>query len=99
MDFEEHRDHLRAVAFRILGSRSDADDAVSEAWLRMNRSDLTEVRNPRGWLTTVVARVSLDMLRARNVGREEPWTTTAPSKRWGPVRRITLCSPTPSASR
>ena len=44
MDFEEHRDHLRAVAFRILGSRSDADDAVSEAWLRMNRSDLSEVR-------------------------------------------------------
>jgi RNA polymerase sigma factor (sigma-70 family) len=72
VDFEEHREHLRAVAFRILGSRSDADDAVSEAWLRMNRSDLSEVRNPRGWLTTVVARVSLDMLRARNVRREEP---------------------------
>ena len=72
MDFEEHREHLRAVAFRILGSRSDADDAVSEAWLRMNRSDLTDVRNPRGWLTTVVARVSLDMLRARTVRREEP---------------------------
>jgi RNA polymerase sigma factor (sigma-70 family) len=72
VDFEEHREHLRAVAFRILGSRSDADDAVSEAWLRMNRSDLAEVRNPRGWLTTVVARVSLDMLRARNVRSEQP---------------------------
>jgi RNA polymerase sigma factor (sigma-70 family) len=70
--FEEHRDHLRAVAFRMLGSRSDADDAVQEAWLRLNRSDVGEVRNMRGWLTTVIARICLDVLRARGTRREEP---------------------------
>lgn len=76
MDFEQHRDHLYAVAFRILGSRSDADDAVHEAWLRMNRSDVTGIANPRGWLTTVVARVSLDVLRARATRREAPLDDT-----------------------
>jgi RNA polymerase sigma factor (sigma-70 family) len=70
--FEDHRDHLRAVAYRMLGSRSDADDAVQEAWLRMDRADTGDVRNLRGWLTTVVARVCLDMLRARNARCEEP---------------------------
>jgi RNA polymerase sigma-70 factor, ECF subfamily len=70
--FEEHRTRLRAVAYRMLGSLSEADDAVQEAWLRLNRTDTSEVENLGGWLTTVVARVSLNMLRSRNVRREEP---------------------------
>jgi RNA polymerase sigma factor (sigma-70 family) len=71
IDFEDHRDHLRAVAFRMLGSRSDADDAVQETWLRMNRGDVSEVDNVRGWLTTVIARICLDVLRSRGSRREE----------------------------
>src|SRR3954469_20637731 len=67
--FEEHRTRLRAVAYRMLGSLSEADDAVQETWLRLSRSDSDEVENLGGWLTTVVARVSLNMLRSR---REEP---------------------------
>jgi RNA polymerase sigma factor (sigma-70 family) len=70
--FEEHRTHLRAVAYRMLGSLSEADDAVQEAWLRLSRTDADEIENLGGWLTTVVARVSLNMLRSRNVRREEP---------------------------
>jgi RNA polymerase sigma factor (sigma-70 family) len=70
--FEEHRAHLRAVAYRMLGSLSEADDAVQEAWLRLSRTDTNKVENLGGWLTTVVARVSLNMLRSRNVRREEP---------------------------
>jgi RNA polymerase sigma-70 factor (ECF subfamily) len=70
--FEAHRAHLRAVAYRMLGSPSEADDAVQEAWLRVSRADTGQVENLGGWLTTVVARVSLDMLRARGVRREEP---------------------------
>jgi RNA polymerase sigma factor (sigma-70 family) len=70
--FEEHRTHLRAVAYRMLGSLSEADDAVQEAWLRLSRSDTSEIENLGGWLTTVVARVSLNMLRSRKVRREEP---------------------------
>jgi RNA polymerase sigma-70 factor, ECF subfamily len=70
--FEETRGHLRAVAFRMLGSSTEADDAVQEAWLRLNRSDVSEVDNLAGWLTTVVARVCLDMLRSRKSRREEP---------------------------
>ena len=70
--FEEHRAHLRAVAYRMLGSLTEADDAVQEAWLRMDRTDIGDVRNPRGWLTTVVARICLDMLRARSARPEEP---------------------------
>jgi RNA polymerase sigma-70 factor, ECF subfamily len=69
--FEEHRTHLRAVAYRMLGSLSEADDAVQDAWLRMSRSGADDVENLRGWLTTVVARVCLNMLRARRVRREE----------------------------
>ena len=69
--FEDHRAHLRAVAYRMLGSLSEADDAVQEAWLRLNRADASDVENLRGWLTTVVARVSLDMLRARKARRED----------------------------
>src|SRR6266487_596446 len=70
--FEEHRTHLRAVAYRILGSPADADDAVQEAWLRLSRSDTGQVENLGGWLTTVVARVCLDMLRSRKARPEEP---------------------------
>jgi RNA polymerase sigma factor (sigma-70 family) len=70
--FEEHRTHLRAVAYRMLGSLSEADDAVQEAWLRLSRTDASRVENLGGWLTTVVARVSLNMLRSRKVRREEP---------------------------
>ena len=70
--FEEHRPHLRAVAYRMLGSLGDADDAVQEAWLRLSRSDARAVENLGGWLTTVVARVCLNTLRARAARREEP---------------------------
>lgn len=70
--FEEHRSHLRGAAYRMLGSLSEADDAVQEAWLRLSRSDASRVENLRGWLTTVVSRVCLDMLRARQSRREEP---------------------------
>ncbi|GEM_PF-460825 len=70
--FEEHRTHLRAVAYRMLGSISEADDAVQEAWLRLGRSDTGGVDNLGGWLTTVVARVCLDMLRSRSSRGEEP---------------------------
>src|SRR5262245_44943006 len=70
--FEANRTHLRAVAYRMLGSLSEADDAVQEAWLRLSRSGTSGVENLGGWLTTVVARVCLDMLRSRNSRREEP---------------------------
>src|SRR6476620_1891362 len=69
--FEEHRDKLRAVAYRMLGSVPEADDAVQEAWLKLSRADSSEVENLGGWLTTVVARVCLDMLRSRKSRREE----------------------------
>lgn len=69
--FEEQRSHLRAVAYRMLGSLSEADDAVQDAWLRASRSDATEVANMRAWLTTIVARVCLNMLRARRTHHEE----------------------------
>jgi RNA polymerase sigma factor (sigma-70 family) len=70
--FEEHRAHLSAVAYRMLGSLSDAEDAVQEAWIRLSRSDSGAVENLGGWLTTVVARIALDMLRSRTSRREEP---------------------------
>jgi RNA polymerase sigma-70 factor (ECF subfamily) len=70
--FEEQRPHLRAVAYRMLGSTSEADDAVQEAWLRLDRSDAEEIENLGGWLTTVVARICLNMLRSRNTRREQP---------------------------
>ena len=76
--FEEHRTHLRAVAYRMLGSLSEVDDAVQEAWLRLSRADATGIDNLGGWLTTVVARVCLDMLRSRQSRREEPFTPDAP---------------------
>jgi RNA polymerase sigma-70 factor, ECF subfamily len=70
--FEEHRTRLRAVAYRMLGSLSEADDAVQEAWLRLSRTDRSAIENLGGWLTTVVARVALKMLRSRKLRREEP---------------------------
>jgi RNA polymerase sigma factor (sigma-70 family) len=70
-EFERHRSRLQAVAYRMLGSISDADDAVQEAWLRLHRSDPDSIANLPGWLTTVVARVSMDMLRARRARRED----------------------------
>ncbi|GGX80351.1 hypothetical protein GCM10010358_38380 [Streptomyces minutiscleroticus] len=70
--FEEHRSHLRAVAYRMLGSLGESDDAVQEAWLRLSRSDVTAIQNLGGWLTTVVGRICLDMLRSRTTRREEP---------------------------
>src|SRR3954463_9403169 len=76
--FEAHRSHLRAVAYRMLGSLSEADDAVQEAWLRLSRSDTGAVENLGGWLTTVVGRVCLDMLRSRTARREEPWDGVVP---------------------
>ena len=71
-EFEEHRDHLKAVAYRMLGSVAEAEDAVQEAWLRLQRSDDRGIVNLGGWLTTAVARVSLDMLRARRAKAAEP---------------------------
>jgi RNA polymerase sigma factor (sigma-70 family) len=73
--FEENRGHLRGVAYRMLGSVSEADDAVQECWLRLSRSDTDKVENLRAWLTTVVARICLDMLRSRQSRREEPLET------------------------
>jgi RNA polymerase sigma-70 factor, ECF subfamily len=70
--FEENRGHLRAVAYRMLGSLTEADDAVQEAWLRLSRSDASTIGNLGGWLTTVVSRVCLDMLRARTSRKEDP---------------------------
>ncbi|HEX4305485.1 MAG TPA: sigma-70 family RNA polymerase sigma factor [Solirubrobacterales bacterium] len=70
--FEEQRPHLRAVAYRMLGSTGEADDAVQEAWLRLSRSDAAAIENLGGWLTTVVARICLNMLRSRNSRREQP---------------------------
>src|SRR2546429_3078417 len=70
--FEQHRPHLRAVAYRMLGSLAEADDAVQESWIRLSRSGASGVENLGGWLTTVTARVCLDMLRSRQSRREEP---------------------------
>ena len=78
--FEEHRGHLRAVAYRMLGSVSEADDAVQEAWLRLSRADTSNVENLGGWLTTVVGRISLDMLRSRTSRREEPLDAQVPER-------------------
>src|SRR5438874_5092578 len=81
--FEEHRDHLRAVAYRLLGSVTDADDAVQDTWLRLTGADSGEIDNLGGWLTTVVARVCLNMLRSRRRHQEDPvgddWPVAAPA--------------------
>ena len=101
-DFEEHRAHLRAVAYRMLGSLSEADDAVQEAWLRMDRTDVSDVHNLRGWLTTVVARICLDMLRARSARPEQPLDETVAAAAARPPTRSTpnrrRCLPIRSAS-
>ena len=81
--FEAHRPHLRAVAYRMLGSPTEADDAVQEAWLRLGRTDAHTIENLGGWLTTVVARVCLDMLRARGTRREEPLGAYVPEPESG----------------
>jgi RNA polymerase sigma-70 factor (ECF subfamily) len=85
--FEEHRAHLRAVAYRMLGSLAEADDAVQDTWLRLSRAGADEVENLGGWLTTIVARVCLNMLRARNARREESFEARLPD----PV--LTIISP------
>ena len=82
--FEANRAHLRAVAYRMLGSPSEADDAVQEAWLRLSRSDTGAIENLGGWLTTVVARVCLNMLSARSSRREEPLGVRLPDPAGGP---------------
>src|SRR2546426_5723178 len=76
--FEEHRPHLRAVAYRMLGSASEAEDAVQEGWIRLGRTDVSAVENLRAWLTTVVARVCLDLLRTRTSRREDPLEVHVP---------------------
>jgi RNA polymerase sigma-70 factor, ECF subfamily len=76
--FEEHRSHLKSVAYRMLGSLAEADDAVQEAWLRLARSQASEIENLRGWLTTVVARVCLNTLESRRSRREEPLDVHVP---------------------
>jgi RNA polymerase sigma factor (sigma-70 family) len=83
--FEAHREHLWAVAYRMLGSRGDAEDAVQETWLRLHRSDTSAVRNLGGWLTTVVGRICLDMLRARASRREDPLGADLDDASAGPV--------------
>jgi RNA polymerase sigma factor (sigma-70 family) len=83
--FEEQRPHLRAVAYRMLGSTGEADDAVQEAWLRLNRSDAAEIENLGGWLTTVVARICLNMLRSRNTRREQPLDIHVPDPIVDPI--------------
>src|SRR3954468_22655134 len=93
--FEEHRDHLRSVAYRMLGSVSEADDAVQEAWLRLARSDTDDVVNMRGWLTTVVSRICLDMLRSRKSRREESLDAYVPD----PVITRLDADPATSAER
>ncbi|MDQ1050496.1 RNA polymerase sigma factor SigJ [Streptomyces sp. V4I2] len=74
--FEEHRGHLRAVAYRMLGSLAEAEDAVQETWLKLSRTDAGDIHNLGGWLTTVVGRVCLDLLRSRTVRREDPLDDT-----------------------
>ncbi len=80
-EFEQHRGQLRAVAYRMLGSLSEADDAVQEAWLRLSRTGAGEIASLEGWLRTVVSRICLDMLRTRQARREEPlgWEVAAPA--------------------
>ena len=84
--FSEHRVHLRSVAYRMLGSLSEADDAVQESWLRLSRADASEMANLRAWLTTVVSRVCLDMLRARTARREDPLDVHVPDPIVTPLR-------------
>jgi RNA polymerase sigma factor (sigma-70 family) len=86
--FEEHRRHLRAVAYRMLGSLNEADDAVQEAWFRLSRSDAAAIENLGGWLTTVVGRICLNMLKARKSRREEPLEVHVPDPVVSPVDEL-----------
>src|SRR5256885_8901206 len=88
--FEAHRTRLRTVAYRMLGSQSEADDAVQETWLRLSRSDTAGVENLGGWLTTVVGRVCLDMLRSRKSRREHPLETTVVELAAGPEHEAVM---------
>src|SRR4030095_8704587 len=85
---EEHRPHLRAVAYRMLGSLTEADDAVQDTWLRLSRSGADEVENLGGWLTTVLARVCLNVLRARRVRREDAFDEHLPDPVVSPVEDL-----------
>jgi RNA polymerase sigma factor (sigma-70 family) len=96
--FEEHREHLRAVAYRLLGSIPDADDAVQDTWLRLTGADASEVENLGGWLTTVVARISLNMLRSRRHRQEEPVGGTWPASAEMTARERAATGPAGSAS-
>ncbi|NUR07299.1 MAG: sigma-70 family RNA polymerase sigma factor [Nocardioidaceae bacterium] len=89
-EFEQHRTHLRAVALRMLGSVNEADDAVQEAWIRLSRADAGTLDNLAGWLTTVVSRVCLDMLRSRTSRREAPWEQAGPAAVPGPEQESVL---------
>lgn len=83
--FEAERPRLRALAYRMLGSVADADDAVQEAWLRLSRTDAATIGNLGGWLTTVTGRVCMDLLRSRTARREEPWEVHVPDPLIGPL--------------
>jgi RNA polymerase sigma factor (sigma-70 family) len=85
-EFQAHRAHLRSVAYRMLGSLTEADDAVQETWLRLTRNGADDVRNPRAWLTTVVSRVCLDMLRTRTTRREDAFDVHVPDPVVTPVQ-------------
>src|SRR5258708_12322297 len=85
-EFEVHRPHVRAVAYRMLGSVSEAEDAVQETWIRLSRTDVSGVDNLRGWLTTVVARVCLDMLRTPPSRRADPFALPLPDPVTLPIR-------------
>lgn len=91
--FEQNRGRLRAVAYRMLGTLAEADDAVQEAWLRLNRTDTGEINNLGGWLTTVVARVCLDILRSRQSRREDPLELTSDPAQHPAARHASLPSP------
>jgi RNA polymerase sigma factor (sigma-70 family) len=101
--FQEHRPRLRAVAYRMLGSTNEADDAVQEAWIRFSRSNAGKIDNLEAWLVTVVGRVALNMLRARNTRREQPLDMRVPDLIIDPVDgtdpNTRRCSPTRSAWR
>src|SRR5215216_2820928 len=86
--FEEHRPHLRSVAYRMLGSLTEADDAVQDAWLRVIRAGAEDVENLAGWLTTIVARVCLNVLRSRNARREEFFGVRLPDPVISPDRQL-----------
>src|SRR6266516_648322 len=88
--FEANRSHLRGVAFRMLGSLTEADDAVQEAWIHLSRTDTSHVANLRAWLTTVVGRVCLNMLRSRKTRREAPLETYLPDPLLSPEEGIDL---------